>query len=321
MADSNHEQFLNKVRSLNIEFQEWMERELKQSNSANLRTIINDYEQKLKRIETENGIVANSTNSIVSPCPYQLTPKQSTKVVHFIRHGHGYHNPPMSHNRLDARLTPLGWKQCFQLRQHLLNMKTPFEVELVVTSPLTRALETAVGVFGFEKPQTDSELIVLQRSADETGPGHPAFYKSRHLPIIAQELCRECLQGNKCDTRRTLTELKAEFPGVDFSKVEYEEDLLSQNVKKEWGEPAKKRALSFVKWMIHRPQTYIAVVSHCAFLSFVIQQCCAHLPKHVFQVSKEYFQNCELRTFVLSRSDYSMTKIQSLIAPFKPEQE
>lgn len=122
----------------------------------------------------------------------------------------------------------------------------------MVTSPMTRALETAVGIFGFEKPRDESELIGIQRSADETGPGHPAFYKSRHLPIIAQELCRECLQGNLCDTRRSRKELKEEFPGVDFSRVEYDEDLLSQSVKKEWGEPVKKRARSFAKWLMNR---------------------------------------------------------------------
>lgn len=81
--------------------------------------------------------------------------------------------------------------------------------------------------------------------------------------------------------------------------------------------PARNDDVTFVC----RPQSYIAVVSHCGFLSFLIQQCCAQLPEEVFYASKEYFQNCELRTFVLSRSDYSTVKVLPPITSFKPKQD
>ena len=55
----------------------------------------------------------------------------------------------------DAHLTPKGWEQCESLRQHLAQAK-PHDgkeslvdrLELVVVSPLMRALETAVGCLG-----------------------------------------------------------------------------------------------------------------------------------------------------------------------------
>lgn len=69
----------------------------------------------------------------------------------------------------------------------------------MVTSPLSRCLETASGIFGYEKVDKDSELLKRERvsNSEGSGPSHPNFYKSKSLPIVAQELCRECLLGVK----------------------------------------------------------------------------------------------------------------------------
>lgn len=53
-----------------------------------------------------------------------------SQVVHFIRHGHGFHNPPLFCDHQDARLTALGWKQTFEVRRHILKLKAPFVVEV-----------------------------------------------------------------------------------------------------------------------------------------------------------------------------------------------
>lgn len=137
-----------------------------------------------------------------------------------------------------------------------------------MTSPLSRCLETTTGIFGYEKKDVESELLARERLGHvEFEPSHPNFYKSKSLPIVAQELCRECLLGpknpfiqflfqeilgNKCDKRRKRHVLAEEFPGVDFSKLDYDEDLLGQTVSQEWGDKARKRAQSFVKWLMNR---------------------------------------------------------------------
>ena len=94
-----------------------------------------------------------------------LQPLRHTKTLYLIRHGEGYHNLYGEKDRsayrseqfADAHLTPLGWDQCAALRSHLESATTHDgkdalldRIELVVVSPLMRALETAVGALGGE---------------------------------------------------------------------------------------------------------------------------------------------------------------------------
>jgi hypothetical protein len=109
------------------------------------------------------------------------------------------------HKYWDARLTPAGEVQCAQLKEsirgdNVWSFKKPLNLDLVVVSPLTRCLQTAT--------------LSLGRADDPQAP-----------PFVATELCRERVGPYMCDGRRKLSELKDEFPGVDFSLVETEEDI------------------------------------------------------------------------------------------------
>jgi hypothetical protein len=85
---------------------------------------------------------------------YATIPYKHTKIIHFIRHGQGYHNVAgevqyksyKSEEWFDAHLTQEGWKQATQLHAHLRAVNLC--PDLVIVSPLMRALETAVAVFG-----------------------------------------------------------------------------------------------------------------------------------------------------------------------------
>lgn len=48
--------------------------------------------------------------------------------------------------RFDAHLTAEGWRQAEDLNSHIVS--SGLQVDLVVVSPMMRALETAVGAFG-----------------------------------------------------------------------------------------------------------------------------------------------------------------------------
>lgn len=48
--------------------------------------------------------------------------------------------------RFDAHLTAEGWSQAEDLNSHIVS--SGLQVDLVVVSPMMRALETAVGAFG-----------------------------------------------------------------------------------------------------------------------------------------------------------------------------
>jgi broad specificity phosphatase PhoE len=78
--------------------------------------------------------------------------RMSTKKILCIRHGQSAYNAAFEATGIDpiipdARLTPLGEQQVAVARETLRDTN----VDLVITSPLTRALQTAVGIFGSHK--------------------------------------------------------------------------------------------------------------------------------------------------------------------------
>ena len=51
------------------------------------------------------------------------------QVVHFIRHGEGYHNIGYEQN-LDAHLTLLGWHQAAALGEHIRRQQPPLDIQV-----------------------------------------------------------------------------------------------------------------------------------------------------------------------------------------------
>src|SRR6478735_2780114 len=71
-----------------------------------------------------------------------------TKIVHCIRHGQSTFNAHYAEHgedpgHFDARLTELGLRQVAERAPEL----RPNPYELIVTSPLTRAIQTTLGLF------------------------------------------------------------------------------------------------------------------------------------------------------------------------------
>eukprot|EP00899_Mesostigma_viride_P007219 jgi/Mesvir1/16499/Mv10052-RA.1 len=192
---------------------------------------------------------------------FSLFLERRCKRVFFVRHAEGFHNLCERRAALegtwadpaeilleknsgreywDARLTPEGEKQCARLRQEIKEREHPLDVQAVITSPLTRTLQTTELTFG--------------RAGD---PGVP--------PVIATELCRERIADYMCDGRRNVSELRAEFPGVDFSLVESDEDTLFHTAKED-DHACKERTVRFLEWLAKRPEQRLAVVTHSIFL-------------------------------------------------------
>ena len=211
---------------------------------------------------------------------------RGSKTVHFIRHGEGHHNVAgdqdyaayKSEAFFDASLTDKGWHQVDELKRQLQ------AVDLVVSSPLTRALQTAVGLF------------------------------IREAPIVACELCREHLGVHPCDRRRTRTQCKERFPTVDFGEIADEEDTLWKPEQRETHEEVVTRARRFLRWcsvfasedanyaanmlallrrLSDRPEQTIAVVGHGSFF---------HIAWQTFFAGKtpDWPRNCEVQTMSLT---------------------
>lgn len=210
------------------------------------------------------------------------SPYESVKYVHYIRHAQGTHNVNKEYRdiaNLDARLTEKGKDQCRQLAEKirmassksetavndihdddddtLARLHTLFhQTELIVTSPLTRCMQTA--------------LLSLEPVLEK---------RNGKIPVMAHESIRETVNYN-CDRRRTVTELQADFAGqVDFSSCDndhdaiwaaYEERLGSDQDYTGHRESAElhvvaERARTFFEWLRQRPEQHVAICSHAAF--------------------------------------------------------
>jgi len=167
---------------------------------------------------------------------------ETTRIV-CIRHGESTFNAA---HRLgggdpghrDARLTPRGQAQAREARQRLTDI--PFE--LVVVSPLTRAIETAAIVFGEH-------------------PNQPR--------VLVEVLHREC-QESSCDVGRATSEIAAEFPHLDVGHLP-EIWWHAEPGCEVGGYPVEPRHLfdarvaGFRDWLRTRPESTIAVVGHGTF--------------------------------------------------------
>ena len=122
------------------------------------------------------------------------------KTVYFVRHGQAIHNvakdkhtgpgnPYLDPALVDAPLTPLGREQAQKLRE----TAAALAVEVVITSPMLRAAETACLAF--------------------------AAQLERGVPCVAVELCREQIGQNLCDKRGTRSVAAAAFPRVDYGAI------------------------------------------------------------------------------------------------------
>lgn len=218
--------------------------------------------------------------------------KSKTKLIHFQRHGQGTHNqlykewtdrtgipidlsetnpelnPLLLPDIIDAPLTDKGRNQCKE--QRIDKREYLGGVELIVVSPLVRALETACITF-------DDHLPSMNGIGDVHNDGGVRW--------IAHEGIREELGLLLCNQRRPLKETQLEFPHVDFSLLaldgsESDEDLYWKQYleraltndadgtpQRESMEDMSHRAYDFlVEYLYHRPEKEIAVVGHSAWL-------------------------------------------------------
>jgi broad specificity phosphatase PhoE len=166
---------------------------------------------------------------------------KTVKVVHFVRHGQGLHNK--LHDEvgksayadprvLDARLTDLGKKQAKTIQSRAKEI----DPDLIIVSPLSRAIATAV--IGF-KPAT--------------------------CPFVCHELCREMIGKNICDKRRKISEVKKDFPEVDYCNIDSNDDSLF-TPERETISACVARGYEFMNWLRQRKEKNIAVVCHSSFL-------------------------------------------------------
>lgn len=184
------------------------------------------------------------------------------KIVHCIRHGQSTFNAHFDETRedplhFDAPLTELGRQQVeersAELRQH------PYE--LIVTSPLTRAIQTTLGLFG----------------------DHPSAPR-----IHVECLHREHLESS-CDVGRSPAVLLEDFPHLSFEHLDevWWHNEGEQDARGFVIEPPhvfEDRVERFRSWLGERPERLIAVVGHGTFFNRLVGR---------------YLANCEVAVLEL----------------------
>jgi broad specificity phosphatase PhoE len=192
------------------------------------------------------------------------------KIIHFQRHGQGFHNllgdvwrgleapidmdstdksvnPWVMPELLDSPLTETGKDQC-RMRRPDASILNP---QLVVVSPLARAIQTAYLTFQDHGP---------------TG--------SRAIPWVAHEDCREEMGLLICNKRRPLSHIQEDYPDIDFSLIQHEQDVPFDTIGTDRRESPKEktdRIYDFLtKYIQNRPEEEIAVVGHSGWLFYML---------------------------------------------------
>lgn len=199
------------------------------------------------------------------------------KMIHLVRHGEGDHNVAASlygaqayamTSLLDADLNATGIEQARGLGERIRGRG--LAVEVVIVSPLRRALRTAVEMF---PPALDPP------------------------PIVANELCREAAGLHCCDERRPISVAALEFSGVNFRGCLNDADVLHNPTRRETVREVALRADLFIDVLRARPERHIAVVSHGVFLESLMTRCSLCVPEDALR--RGHFANAEMRSIVV----------------------
>ena len=162
-------------------------------------------------------------------------------TVFLIRHGQSTFNAHFEATgqdpgHVDARLSELGQLQAAEARARMAALGRP---DLVITSPLTRAIQTTMAIFG------------------DTG-----------IPVEVSGHHREQLD-HTCDIGRSPAALGAEFPGLKFDHLD--DPWWHNGPPDHRGVPAEPEGLfagrvrSFAAFLAAHPSASVAVVGHGTF--------------------------------------------------------
>ena len=206
---------------------------------------------------------------------------QKTQTIVFLRHGVAQHNlldertrkpkDLKDPNLFDPPLVLDGKKQALEAGERVKvwwhTTQAGEQLELVISSPLTRCLQTATLAF------------------------QPGDLYSKHLsePTIAcMEVVREAYGMTYPDRRRSRTLLESCWPMVHFDPSMTVEDELWKLTERESVPEVIQRVNQFLHWLVQRPETNIVVVSHGVWI-----ECCFYVHSPQTLANGDRVRNCD----------------------------
>ena len=187
-----------------------------------------------------------------------------TKIVHCIRHGQSTFNAHFARAgvdplHFDAPLTELGQRQVAEAAARAA--RVPYE--LVVTSPLTRAIQTTLGLFGEH-------------------PAAPPIHGRVPAPGASGEQLRRRPRRRRCCSQ--------EFPHLAFGHLEevwWHNDGRAGRARASSSSrrmSSRTGSSAFRGWLAARPERLIAVVGHGTFF---------------YHLTGRFLANCEVAALEL----------------------
>ena len=178
-----------------------------------------------------------------------------SKNIYCIRHGEALHNvlfweigEKVYLLYRDTPLTMKGVKQAQQLGESNFCLGNN-DIDLILVSPLLRTLQTATNIFC--------------KNPDDVLP----------CPMIALDCIKEYPQGlDECNHRKSIQEYKYCFPHVDFTHIEYNEDLFWKRYELESIENLDIRLKKMKEFIKSRPEKNIVLVSHSSYLGWFLNK-------------------------------------------------
>jgi len=176
--------------------------------------------------------------------------------VFLVRHGEGLHNATRNYKLVDPSLTDRGFAQAKALKED----PRLVGADLVVVSPLLRALQTALTIFG---PSPQGRFMISS---------------------LHSEIAR-----SKCDRGRPKGEIAADLPDIvawDGFEDLPERWMLPRSDDKRW---RQVRLPAFRAWLTARPEKHVVVVGHCEFFKGVCGRALDNC--EVFEVPVEHLSS------------------------------
>jgi len=230
----------------------------------------------LKGIQIAAVTAAASAGGSASSSQRRFATSVHTKRLWIVRHGQATHNPRAekaksegcSHDEfmelmrqddsLDAELTEWGQMQATQLNGHLHSTANDIfqKLQLVVSSPLSRAIHTA-----------DLALPSANISAASSLVGEA---KNQNHRRVCVEHFREINGWLLNAQRRNITDLCQRFPAWEMTELEHHDDVLWQPHALEDTQDCAQRGYEGLCWLTERPERNIALVTHGGILRFTM---------------------------------------------------
>jgi len=182
---------------------------------------------------------------------HHATPKR----VLLLRHGQGTHNASHDYSYVDPMLTDQGKAQA----KTLYRDPQLADVNLIVVSPMARAIQTAVAAFGLDGVPPPGVRVFLQ-------------------PLHSERWSAPCDQGSRKSTLADSFPIITNWSG--FAELEESWTPTQQN-DRDW---KRHRVPAFRAWLSAQPEDRICAVGHGAFF----QELCG---KHL--------RNCEIAEMAL----------------------